>query len=190
MDPHLRPTQLLKRHNTLTDKQAYNEARINGYTFDHNIGVLTKEELDEIASYPPTVDFKRYLYYSKLTKEELQKEFPAISIIIPNVTYEDLFWYATRNYIPKYDSLNYKIERYNKYQDISLLGKSLLDKLYNGNYLESMGHELEKYILAYDQNMDDEAALRSIGQRLGFYLTSDDIQSELYHELVNKINFK
>jgi len=190
MDPHLRPTQPWSQSNSLTDKQAYHEARINNYTFNHNIGVLTKEELDEIASYPPTVDFKRYLYYSKLTKEQLEKEFPALSEIIDDITYEDLFWYATRGYIPNYDSLNYKIERYNKYRDMSILGRSLLDKLYDGKYLESMGHELEKYIIAYDQNIDDESALRSVAQRLGIDLMSDDIQSELYHELANKINFK
>lgn len=189
MDPHQRPVRDWNYEYLPNAIDAYHEARINSYVFNQDVGELSKEELNEIASYPPSVDFKRYSYYAKLTKEQLEKEFPFLSIIIPGITHEDLFWYATRSYIPNYDSINYKIERYNRYNDLSL-GKTLMDNLYEGNYWNSMGHELEKYIIAYDQNIDNESALRSIAERLSIDLTSDDVQSELFEILYHKTNKK
>ena len=53
-----------------------------------------------------------------------------------------------------------------------------------------MGHPLEPYIISYDYNLDDEAAIRSIGERIGISMSDeapahDIFYEKLYNHIVN-----
>lgn len=191
MDPYLTVVKLWDKSYVPTEKQAYYESRINGYIFPYNIGSLTKKELEEIASHPPSIDLRRYKYYRNMNLDELKKEFPAlVDIIGDNITYEDLFYYATRGWIPEYDSLNIKIDRWNQYNSLSNVGKSLLDLIYKNRtgYSNSLPHKLEQIILDYDTYMDDENVLRGIADRINVVLPEREYaQDSLYDILYNKI---
>jgi len=90
-------------------------------------------------------------------------------------------------------------KRWEQYQDLSELGRSLMDLLYSGsdNYLKAIGYnsvknDIEKHIIAYDQNLDHEGALRSIANNLGYELPllrkrDDTIQELLYYYLVDYV---
>nr|QBK91489.1 MAG: uncharacterized protein LCPAC302_01090 [Pithovirus LCPAC302] len=197
MDPHLRAVHNWDKTYIPTEKQAYHEARINGYLFpqigsDGKIGTLYEEELEAIASHPPIVNLKRYKTYKNMSLDRLKKEFSAVvDIIGPNITEEDLFYYATRGWIPEYDSLNFKIDRWNRYEDLSDIGKQLMDKIYTNKkgYVNKLGHPLEDYIIAFDNNLDNEAAIRSIGERIGISIPPDAYAHDVFYEkLFNHID--
>ena len=64
-----------------------------------------------------------------------------------------------------YQKHNNTNKRWEQYQDLSELGRSLMDLLYSGsdNYLKAIGYnsvknDIEKHIIAYDQNLDHEGA--------------------------------
>jgi len=75
-----------------------------------------------------------------------------------------------------------RLIRENRYQDLSEVGKSLINNLYGSKqeYLESFEHPMERYIIAYDQNLDDESALRAIADRLDLILFPENIYEQLY----------
>lgn len=56
--------------------------------------------------------------------------------------------------------------------ELSPIGQELYD-LAGGN------HPLEKYIIAIDLNMEDDSALRSIGERIGIYIP--DRENSIYY---------
>ncbi len=177
MDPHLRTIREWNKDYLPREKEAYHEARINGYIFplgsDDKIGSLSSDELELIASHPPNIDLKRYKYYSSMNMEDLEKEFPAlVDIIGPSITYEDLFYQATRGWIPEYDSIGLKVDRYNQYMDLSDVSKNLMDQIYGDwkGYVNSNPDQLEQTIISYDLNMDNEGAMRSIVNGLDIYL--------------------
>ena len=75
------------------------------------------------------------------------------------------------------------MSRENRYDDLSEIGKSLINNLYGSKqeYLQSFEHPMEKYIIAYDQNLDDESILRAIADRLDLVLdNSETIYEQLY----------
>lgn len=82
------------------------------------------------------------------------------------------------------------MNRENRYDDLSEIGKSLINNLYGSKqeYLESFEHPMEKYIIAYDQNLDDESTLRSIAQRLDIQLDQDDFREQMYEFFENFSN--
>jgi len=177
MDPHLTTIVPWDKEYLPNEKEAYQQARIEGYFFPQigngKIGSLYEEELEAIASHPPNINLSRYKKIKEMNFEELKEKYPAlVDIIGPSVTEEDLFYYATRGWIPEYDTINLKIDRWNQYEDLSNIGKNLLDKLYSNkkNYVNSSGHSLEPYIIAFDENMDNEAAIKSIAERIGIDL--------------------
>lgn len=190
MDPHLRAVQDWDKEYLPTAKEAYHEARINGYVFPQlgeggHIGNLYEEELEAIASHPPNIDYKQYNRYKDMSVDDLKKEFPAlVDIIGPQITEEDLFYFATRGWIPEYDSLNYKIKRWKNYDDLSEVGKSLMDLLYTNHkgYVDKLGHPLEPYIIAYDQNIDDESVIRAIGERIGLSIPTNVPAHDAFYE--------
>jgi len=191
MDPHLSAIREWDKNYFPSEKEAYHKARINRYYFpnigeDGYIGTLSRDELETIASHPPNINLSRYKRYKRMTLEELENKFPALVHIIGpnNITEEDLFYYATRGWIPQYDNLNYKIDRYNKYNDLSEVGKSLMDLLYQdlNGYLEGLGHPLEPYIISFDNNMDNEAAIRSIAERIGIYIPPNKTAHDIFYE--------
>ena len=192
MDPHLTVVREWDKNYVPNEKQAYHEARINGYLFPNNIGTLTKYELEEIASHPPSIDLKMYKYYRDKDLNQLYREFPALVDIIgkDKITYEDLFYYATRDWVPEYDSINLKIDRWNEYNDLSNVGKSLLDLIYidRRGYANSMPHPLERVIIDYDTHMDNANILRSLANRINIVLPQNEYpQDSFYDMLYNKI---
>ncbi len=196
MDPHLRAVREWNKTYLPTEKEAYHEARINGYIFpqlgpDGHIGSLYEEELEAIASHPPSINLTRYKQYKRMSKQQLEREFPAlVDVIGPKITEEDLFYYATRGWIPEYDTLNFKIDRWGQYNDLSEVGKSLMDLLYTNHkgYVDKSGHPLEPYIIAYDQNIDDDSAIRAIGERIGISIPPDvPAHDSFYEKLVDHI---
>ena len=180
MDPHLRVVYEWDQDNIPTERDAYNLARIKGYIFDEinqdGIGDFSSSELTKIASHPPNINYSRYKKYRTKTLSELKTLFPEITEIIgEKVTYEDLFYYATRGWIPQYDSLEDKINRLKRYNDLSDIGKSLMETLYgskerflNGISEKKDAKKYEKHIIAFDHNIDNLPAIRSIGESLGF----------------------
>ncbi len=197
MDPHLAAVRDWDKNYLPTEKEAYQVARIDGYVFpnlgdDGKIGSLYGEELEAIASHPPIIDLTRYKKYRGMTYDQMKAEFPAlVNIIGPNtITEEDLFYYATRGWIPEYDNLNMKIDRWSQYNDLSKVGKILMNKLYidQEGYVDGLGHPLEQYIISFDQNMDNEAAIRSIGERIGISIPPDAYAHDVFFEkLLNHI---
>ena len=198
MDPHLRTTQPWNRDYNISPKEAYHEARINGYTFpllgpDGTIGTsgpdeLGTDELDAIAFHPPMVNFRRYMHYRELDMDQLEELFPAVVDIIGanNITDEDLFYYATRGWIPEYDSINLKIDRYEQYDELSEVSKSLIDMIYKDQYgyVNSNPHWLEPTILAYDMNMDDDSVIRSIGERINVSLPEGSPTQDSFYDIL------
>lgn len=196
MDPHLRAVQNWNKKYLPSEKDAYHQARVGGYIFpqlgkDGHIGNLYEDELEVIASHPPIVDFKEYERYKNMSVDQLKQLFPVLVDIIGNsITHEDLFYYATRGWIPEYDSINSKIDRWNTYNELSDVGKSLMNMIYNNHkgYVEGYEHPLEKYILTYDQNMDDDSTIRSIAELVGIDIEPNEIPHEaFYHKLSNLI---
>ncbi len=192
MDPHLRATREWNKNYLPNEKQAYHEARINGYVFpqlgpNDKIGTLWSDELEAIVSHPTIIDLKRYKYYRSMNIDQLKERFLAlVDIIGPNITYEDLFYYATRGWIPEYDSINLKIDRYNQYSDLSDVSKTLIDRIYNDQmgFANSGPHPLEQTILAYDQHMDDDNALRAIAGRMGLTLPKGEYAHDSFYEIL------
>lgn len=188
IDPHLRTTRLWQgdRDTSVDDlslDQIYTLAAKEGYIFPQldGIGYIGSEELDMLASHPPVVALFDYLKYRDMTVEELALDFPEAYQLIKkhlnrDPTYEDMFYYATREWIPEYDSLNTQLKRYNTYSDLSKVGKQLLDLMYGDHigFATKFGHPLEKYVIEYDKNMDDQNVLRSIAERIGFNLSDVD----------------
>ncbi len=72
-----------------------------------------------------------------------------------------------------------------QYNDLSNIGKHLLTLLYGNeeNVLQNgrLEHPLEKYILAYDSNMDNDSAIRSIGERIGIYIPDRQNSAEVFY---------
>lgn len=187
MDPHLATVRLWDKNYIPDEKEAYHEARINGYIFPDRINTLDNDEIKIIASHPPSVDLKRYKYYRNLSLDELKEEFPALVDIIGNtITYEDLFYYATRGWIPEYDNLELKINRWNTYNDLSNIGKNLMNRIYRDHqgFVNSMPHQLERTILDYDRNMDDENVLRSIAEKIGIVLPEGEYTQDSFHDIL------
>ena len=192
MDPHLRTVRNWDKNYLPDEREAYHESRINGYIFpqlgsDDTIGILDRDELENIASHPPSVNLRRYKYYRSMEMEDLMKEFPEVVFIIGSgVTYEDLFYYATRGWIPEYDSIDLKIERYNQYNDLSEVGQDLMNRIYGNayNFINSNPHPLESTIIAYDQNMDDESAIRAIADRIGIVLPDGPYAHDSFYEIL------
>lgn len=187
MDPHLRATRDWDRNYLPTEKEAYHEARINGYVFPQTgyIGNLSPNELKAIASHPPILNLSRYKKYKRMSFDQLEQQFPGVvSIIGSGITEKDLFYYATRGWIPEYDSLEYKINRWNQYNDMSGVGKSLMDMLYtdHNGYVEKLGHPLEPYIIAYDQNLDDDSTVRAIGERIGLGIPQGVAAHDVFYD--------
>lgn len=74
-----------------------------------------------------------------------------------------------------------------RYDDLSEIGKSLIDMLYN-NQNNKERHILEDYIVAFDQNIDSNSTIRAIGDRIGIEIPHDAIAHEyLYDRLVDHI---
>lgn len=192
MDPHLTVVKVWDKDYIPTAEEAYHEARINGYIFPQ---LNNSDELERIASHPPNINYNRYIYYSKLSMEELKNEFPVLVDLLKNkLSYEDLFYYATRGWIPEYDNLNYKIDRWNKYNDLSNVGKSLINMLYNNqdryinNFPDSNEKKLEQLIFDYDTYMDSESTLFNIADRSGIILNNNNnIIDEFYDMIVKMI---
>ena len=90
----------------------------------------------------------------------MKEEFPEVSQIINNPTEEDLFYWATRGWIPEYNQDN-KIKHQKQYNNLSKLGKTLMDEL-------PEGHPLENYVVAFDQHLDHYSMLLSIADEVGF----------------------
>lgn len=199
MDPHLRAVRVWDKDYMPNEKEAYHLARIEGYIFpqlgeEGHIGSLYEEELEAIASHPPNVDLRTYRRYKRMSLDQLRKEFPEVVHVVGDMgrraTEEDLFYWATRGWIPEYDSLNYKLERYRTYQDLSGVGKSLMDMIYGDHkgYVDHLGHPLDKYIVAFDRYMDDESTVRAIGERIGISIPEEYPAHEVFYEkLANHI---
>ena len=196
MDPHLAAVRDWDKNYLPSEKEAYQAARIDGYVFPQlgeggKIGSLYEEELEAIASHPPNINLSRYKKYRDMSYDQLKNEFPAlVDIIGPEITEEDLFYYATRGWIPEYDNLNFKIDRWNQYDDLSDVGRNLMDKLYinHKGYVNTLGHPLESYIISFDKNMDNDSAIRSIGERIGISIPSDvDAHDSFYEKLLDHI---
>lgn len=76
----------------------------------------------------------------------------------------------------------------NKYDDLSEVGKSLINLLYQNNHGNNQKHPLEDYIIAFDQNMDDDSAIRAIGERIGIDIPNGVIAHDyFYNYLANHI---
>ena len=62
--------------------------------------------------------------------------------------------------------------------ELSSYGKSLI------KFIKEKNHPLERYIIAIDQNLDDDGLLRSIAERIGIYISdNEDISVTLYLKL-------
>ncbi len=198
MDPHLSTVRKWDKNYLPSEKEAYQEARIHQYTFPQledygSIGSLYGDELKVIASHPPNVNLSRYKKYKNMSYNALMEKYPAlVDIIGPNtITEEDLFYYATRGWIPEYENLNMKINRWNKYNDLSNVGKILMDKLYinHEGYVNSIGHPLEQYIISFDKNMDNDSVIRLIGERIGIFIPNNAYAHDIFFEkLLNYID--
>lgn len=65
--------------------------------------------------------------------------------------------------------------------DLSDVGKDLLSRLKKD---ENDYHPLERYIYAIDQNLDSSNVLRSIGERIGIFVSeAEDVPEGLYFKL-------
>jgi hypothetical protein len=189
MDPHLTVIREWDKRYLPSEKEAYQEARINGYIFPNGVGILDKNELELIASHPPSVNFNTYIHYRNTSLDELKKLFPAPADIIGDrVTYEDMFYYATRGWIPEYDSLESKIDRWNIYNDLSNVGKTILDLIYRDRkgFVSSLPHPLEKTIIAYDTNMDDENTLRGIANQINITLPDNEYPQDSFYDILTE----
>ena len=160
MDPYLRTIHPWDQNYLPSEKEAYYQARINGYLFSQRVGRFDSIELERIASHPPTIPYNEYIKYREMSLDQLKKEFPEVSQVIYNPTEEDLFYWATRGYIPEYNQDN-KVKHQKQYNDLSDLGKNLMDRL-------PAGHSLERSVVAFDEHLDNYPALLSIADEVGF----------------------
>lgn len=70
-------------------------------------------------------------------------------------------------------------------EDLSNYGKDLY------SLLKSPDHVLAKYIIAIDQNLDDESILRSIAERIGIYIPDDEeVRYILYDSIKDYLMFE
>jgi hypothetical protein len=191
MDPHLRAVQEWNKDYLPSETEAYSKSRIEGYIYpqlgpDGKIGILWGDELEAIASHPPSVSLKRYKYYRGRSLDQLKSEFPALVDIIGdnNITYEDLFYYATRGWVPEYDSINMKIDRWNQYEDLSEVSKDLMDRIYRDRtgYIHSNPHPLESTVLAFDMNMEDSSAIKAIASRININIPENGFAHDSFHD--------
>ena len=164
--------------------QAYKQAKDNGYIFD-TIESINRDEWSDIASYPPIVRLRDYQKYKNMTFEELLDEFPEMpDIIEEKLTRTMLFWHATRKYILGYNITNI-IERLETYNDLSDIGKDLIDKLYPSFVHTAETHYLEPYIISFDKYMDNADTVMDLINDLGYEAPEDvDLRNYFYDLIV------
>jgi len=141
--------------------------------------------------HPLTVNDYYLEKYNKMSYKELKKEFPAVVDLIPKVTRNELLSFATKEWIPNYDFIKIQVDRWNEYNSLSDMGKDLMNDLYinQKGYATSSSHPLEKYILAYDHNIDSDPMLVKIADTLHLTIPEHESASEiLYFKLKNYEN--
>ena len=86
--------------------------------------------------------------------------------------------YPVINVFPRHaPNTQESIERYKLYQSLSEVGKGLLNLLYRdvvGFSQANEPHHLEKYIVAFDQNLGDKGTIISLANRMGFEIVDDE----------------
>lgn len=95
------------------------------------------------------------------------------------------------------------IDRKTIYDNIGIVGKSLLDDLYGVNNFinKTYTSPLEKYIISFDENIEDERMVLNIGNRIGISVSGLDrstgeyelVSTQLYGQLqgiIDIITFK
>ena len=177
-----------------SEKDLYSLAKDHRFIFpmvDH-VGDFSKDEIDEIASYPPIVNYHTYKKYRVMSYDKLLSCLPHVQKILEEgfkvkPSYEDLFFYVNRRYIPEYDSLNDKLDRNKIYLSLSSIGKDLINTLYSNDleYIMKGGKDnMENVIIAYDNHMSDDSLVRKIAENINIIIPEDELASVAFYMLL------
>ena len=180
MDSHIRTTATIAETDLpelagriITDeKSAYELARKQAIVIPYQVGRFSANELTDLATFPVNVTYEEYLDLQPKTLDQLIIAFPELNLS-SDLDHWDAFFYATRG-IPSYaPNTQEEISRYRRYQDLSNIGKGLLNLIYQdqrGFALANEPHPLELHIISFDRVIGDSGTIISIGNRIGFHL--------------------
>ena len=68
--------------------------------FPDNVPPFSQDELGDIASYKPIVDYLTYLYLRGMSTEQLQKLYHEYNFT--GLSHDIVFFFVTRGYLPPY----------------------------------------------------------------------------------------
>ena len=174
----------------LTEEKAYEAARKNGAIFNQDVGSLTEEELQYIASSSPNVTLREYLMYRQMSLPELIVMHPEL-LASKDLSYNDAFDYVMRgSEWVREGPLSTKIKRKKIYDDLSPIGRGLLNILYEGesNYIDVIDpNVLEQVIISFDENMEDNHTVAGIAQSNGLEIAFHPVTENFIYKLNNYI---
>lgn len=175
----------------ISPEELFNKYKLEGlipedFVYDSS---LTYYELKDLFEYKPVVKYSEWIEYLNMVEDMTIDEIEplkTIKIIYPELSLYDLFFYATRGWIPYYEDINKVLDRWNKYETISSLLQSFLDDLYSPyqsdpiirqrNFaIADYKHPLELLILALDTVLEDHYMTNNLSIRYGFGILSQDI---------------
>lgn len=176
----------------LSEEDVYKAATIHGVDFTGGPAhTFDDGEIVELAKRPPVVSYSEYSRLRKLDHGQLFSEHPILSLF-PHYTKREAFEYATRGQLdhPRSDIV---VERWNKYHEMSHLGRGLMDRLHGGKEDYVLGDEdvMEKWIEAFDTHIGDRDMLLMIANRMGIDSSldsSDDLMVTMYQHLQDLID--
>jgi hypothetical protein len=176
----------------MNEEFVYNKAK-NQRKVDFGFGRLSVEELEDIVEDPPIVDYKTYMRYRGYNLGKLLSLQPALSIILPKITQDEVFFYFTRGYIPNQTNIREKINDYYKYEGLEEINKTLIDQMYGGRQgfiNRTSKNKLEDLVFTYDKIMGYKDKVYNLGKlnglRMDLYDDSDEaFYNELYFLLTN-----
>ena len=154
---------------------------------------ISSEEYEEMVKYRPVVSFEEWVKYRNMSEKELFELFPIVKILEPNITVYEVFFYATRLWLPTFPQIGKTIKRWEQYSASSIEIKELYDKLYAPNEKDSIKrqktytlappHPLEFVILSFEKGIGVSQLLNSTSQRYGFGELDVDAISDFYFRL-------
>lgn len=168
-----------------TEEDAYYEA-IKGQLSIEDIGILSFEELSDIARWPPNISFYEYMRIRELTLKEMLERVP-LNLFIPLITRGEAFFYLTRGWLDEQYDLPKKLQRLAIYENSQI--KELLDLLYGSkiNFVTALPNPLEDELLAFDDIFGDRERLRLFAENRRISLFEDEITVDIYNYFVLKI---
>lgn len=198
MDPYQSATTQWLGESPKTENDAYQLAS-QGYILSSGIGRLSLDELTDIASWRPRVDYEDYMQYREMSLDDFFSLFSGLDQLVPDISRYDAFYFATRRDLPYEGDLLQQLKRWDIYAQLQETTQKLFHRIYKEpenlsdhlRFAKTMWkHPLEDYLLDYDDSLYDRRRLRSLADRLGIFIPyidqfNEDFNAQYLYDIFN-----